>query len=465
MEPQLAFHSVIDFGTTRIKSAIITPDGYIDRIRTIDAPNVHRDGLFAESDPIAYLDAATGLLEETIHPCVPDVRIGLATQRSSFLFWEKKSGNAVTPLISWQDRRANSWCMTHKDQFNNLDVSTGLFLSPHYAGPKLAYLFATDKQLARRAAAGELLFGTLETFLIWKWTNGEFHVTDISMAARTLLVNIKTGMWSGKLRKLMNVPSAILPEITNSYGQNIPLTIGGRITALIADQAASTFAFDHEKRDKILINLGTGGFIVFPYSGEYQSKPGYLTSVIGKDQKNRYSYAFEGTINGIGNHCCSDAGKLPALDDRDPCPNRYCLPDTTGIGAPFWRADIPCTFSVEPDLISPNDRMMIIKEGLIFRVCHIIFNICDSWQLSDIYIAGGLAEDTFVCRGIAACLRHSIYKIKDKELTLLGLAQLTTEFEFSNKLETQEITTLGNCYLTKKYCKWEKWVYRFLNNH
>ena len=138
--------------------------------------------------------------------------LGIASQRSSFVLWDPTSGEAATPLISWQDRRAADWCRRHADLEPEVFRRTGLVLSGHFAGPKLAALQQADPQLAERMRGDELRFGTLESWLIWLWSGGRVHQTDPTMAARTAMLDLNSGEWSEALLTCFGVPLRMLPE-------------------------------------------------------------------------------------------------------------------------------------------------------------------------------------------------------------------------------------------------------------
>jgi glycerol kinase len=456
----------LDLGSTRIKAAIFDGHGSIVKIKARNTPVQTGIGLIRESDSDSYLQSATELIDELLSELTGDIRIGLASQRSSFLLWNKKDGSPVTPLISWQDRRAHSWCLENRKSGQELIRGTGLPLSPHYAGPKLASLFTVNDQLKRTAVSGHILFGTLETYLIWKLTQGQVHQTDLSMAARTLLADSTAGGWSEKLLQFFGVPSNILPTITPTWGKQIPIKPGGIITATVADQAAGVISVMENAGDVILINLGTGGFVSRPTGSIMKFIPGYLSGPISSGPNQEMVYSLEGTINGIAKSLDGLGDEQCGIPDGDLSPDGFCLPDTTGVGSPYWLADIFFLLSDFALNATSLERKYVIMEGIIFRVCQIIRDVCKGQAPPKIFLSGGLANEEFIYRGIASCLEHPICRIDQKETTLLGAYRLASgmcpDFHPAVTISYPEDKLR---YLRKKFFTWKDWLERQIESH
>jgi len=347
----------------------LTGDERLVVLESEPVPPVSGAGLIRESDPDAYLKTASDVLRYA-QDKVPELPIGLATQRSSFLLWESATGESVTPLISWQDRRAKSWCAARPEPSTYWHDLTGLVLSAHYAGPKLASLLDNDSTLRRKMECGELLFGTLDTYLIWHWTDGRVYQTDLTMAARTLMVALGGEAWDDGLLHTFGIPKTGLPSIGSSRGLDIALA-GGRIRAMLADQTAGLLTLPLDQ-DNALVNLGTGGFVLLPTAnphivpGEYLVSP--LFGIASPERSSGEMVVLEGTINGIGPVLESLKGEAGTLAE-DRFPNGFCLPDAAGTGAPHWRSDLGPIWS--PGL--PEEaRYRIMLEGIVFRINEII---------------------------------------------------------------------------------------------
>ncbi|MFH1414752.1 MAG: FGGY family carbohydrate kinase [Elusimicrobiota bacterium] len=448
-----------DIGSTLIKAGVIDKDGLFLHIKSVPSPPISGTGLIMEGDAQAYQESACSLFREVIAGLSPEICIGVASQRSSFILWEKETGKPVTPMVSWQDRRAARLCHDKAGEFSRLKEETGLLLSPHYAGPKLAHMFFEDKALKTRAEAGHLLFGTLETYLVWKLTGGLVHTTDISMASRTLLADPVKCRWSSVLLDFFGVPGKILPDIEPTYGRDIPIDTGRKITATAADQAASLIAVTGERDDIVSVNLGTGGFVVCPTGRDFRRIPGYLSGPYMGKKNGDILYSLEGTINGI-------TAALSGLEDinvqfmkEDKNPVLFCMPDTAGIGAPYWRPAVPFTMSEPEEGLSLKDRKQAVLEGIIFRITGIINGICRDRKPSKIFLSGGVTAEKFIGAGLASCLGRTVSMIEERDTSLKGAAMLASGnlSGFPNTLIEIEPEEAGE-YLADKYFMWKEWV-------
>jgi len=441
----------IDLGSTRIKAGCLGPDGALSPAGERPAPPLSGADPIREVDAEAYIAAAIDLLRSAARPDIP---WGIASQRSSFVLWEAATGRPVTPLISWQDRRAEAWCRAHAAVEPEVVRRTGLVLSPHYAGPKLAALLADDPDLRGGLAGGRLRFGTLETYLLWRLSDGAVHHTDLSMAARTLLLDLDTGDWSPDLLKIFGVPRAGLPEVGDTRGLDIRLA-EGVVTATVADQAAAALAaLGDGSTDDVgaaLVNLGTGGFVLRPVARRQDVPHRYLAGPLLRDAGG-VRWAGEGTINAIG--AAVGAGRTP-VPDTDPFPEALCIPDAAGIGAPHWRAD---RGPVENDAfraLGPGDRRRCVLEGVAFRVCAIAADLARAAPVTRLVLAGGLSAEPFLGRAIAACSGLPVFRLREAEATLLGAASLAAGVP-PPAPDLKPLPPEG-AYLPEKFARWKAW--------
>lgn len=466
MENIMTSAVALDLGSTRIKAVQMSQNGHLGEIVEVAAPPLTEAGLIMEGDAMAYINDAIHVLNEAFLNLPNDTPIGIASQRSSFLLWDKITGQPVTPLISWQDRRAYDWCTNHQNAFSGLELLTGLFLSPHYAGPKLAYLLSTDSRLKKAAARGNILFGTLETFFLWKLTQGNYHQTDLSMASRTLMADPLKNQWSKRLLSFFDIPLSVLPEIVPTFGRNIPLSSGGRLTSSVADQAASFLGSIGSYDGGVIVNLGTGGFVIHATGEKMKHMPGYLSGPLFCSPRMGKQYAIEGTINGIGYTMSQQICEHVELMDIDMIPSVFCLPDYSGAGAPLWVADLEFLMSEGAECLSPEDSKRIVMEGIIFRINQILQDICGLQNNPDILLSGGLSSEEFLCKGLAACTGHTVLKPKQKETTLLGAGKLALGLA-KNSVSLSPVEVPGNAgiYLKDKYLQWKTWLTNEIDQH
>ena len=221
----------LDLGTTSIKAGLLDQNGMLGNLVAKPAPKIAVNGGLYESDALAYAAIAEQALDECIaHGIISGAggcqTLGLCSQRSSFLIWERATGQPVTPLISWQDNRGAASCAALRAHESLIRDLTGLPLTPYYFAPKLRILLQANPEWLARLESGELLAGTLDTFLVWRWSGGKHFMTDASMAARTLLMDIRQQQWSPRLCELFGIPINMLPKIRPSTGLNLKLDNG-----------------------------------------------------------------------------------------------------------------------------------------------------------------------------------------------------------------------------------------------
>jgi glycerol kinase len=361
--------------------------------------------------------------------------------------------------VSWQDRRAEPWCAAQAGRARGLAAATGLVLSPHYAGPKLAFMLAAEPALALGMAAGELLFGTLDSYLIWTWSGGRVHRVDLSMAARTMLVPFGGADWGGDLLETFGVPRAALPAIGPSAAP-IDLGDGIRLAATVADQAAGMLALSAGP-DTALVNLGTGGFVLLPVGARKRAPTGFLagplTGIATDGGVCPGTLALEGTINGIG-PALEGLGEGPTeLADADPAPDAFCLPDSTGVGAPHWRAAPPRRWSEAGTMLPDDVRRRVFLEGVVFRVREIVEGMAPRRRPHTLVLAGGMAEEPFIGPALAACTGLAVARLVEPEATLMGAARLAAGLP-AGGAETVPVAPAGGAYLADKYGRWRAWM-------
>jgi glycerol kinase len=283
--------------------------------------------------------------------------IGLTNQRETTLLWERATGRPIAPAIVWQDRRTADLCTRLKAR--GLEPlfrrKTGLLLDPYFSGTKLAWLLDHVPGARKRAARGELAFGTVDTWLLWKLTAGKVHATDVSNASRTLLLNLRTGEWDAELLRILQIPRAVLPAVLASsqlFGtvESIPALRGVPISGIAGDQQAALFGQACFRPGLAKNTYGTGCFLLL-HTGEkpVASKNQLLTTIAWRlGEKGPLEYALEGSVfiggavvqwlrDGLGLIAKSSDVQALAARVRDNG-GVYLVPAFTGLGAPHWDA-------------------------------------------------------------------------------------------------------------------------------
>jgi glycerol kinase len=438
--------AALDLGSTRLKLAVLRKDATLTVTASEPFPLL-AGGERYEIDAEELFELATRLLELAPRK----LPVGIASQRSSFVLWDRRSGELASEAISWRDRRALGWCEAHRELAGNVESLSGLRLSPHYAGPKLAALLEERPALRERARRGEVLFGTLESFLLWRWSDRRVRATDPTMAARTLLADPRTGRWSPLALEMFGVPAAMLPKIEPTSGRAHELSTKQRVAATIADQASGFVAV--ARGHDVLVNLGTGGFVLRG-SRLFEPRPGYLCGPV-LWQRERSVVALEGTINGGGSTLQGFGPGPTELEERDREPELFASPDDSGLGAPWWIAGATVAFSRED--APPDARRRAWLEGLVFRLRQIVDDLAT--PRARVLLSGGLASEPYVAPALAACLARPVERLEEPEATLLGAARLAAELEpyASPPARTVEPDPRA-AWLAEKYPRWLDWM-------
>lgn len=448
----------VDLGSTAIKAGVLDGRGRLCGVESIAAPPLRGHGGIREGDAEAYVRAAREVLQAVSAAVPSGTPVGIATQRSSFTLWDRRDGRPQTPMVSWQDRRAADWCDRHRGIEPEVLRRTGLPLSTHYVGPKLAAMQESDQSLRSAMRGDALAFGTLETFLLWLGCGENRHETDLSVAARTLLIDLEREDWSPELLAHFQVPASVLPRVVATTGRDLAIDSGLRITATLSDQAAAALAVFDDARSSVLVNLGTGAFVLRETEQPDLRKPGYLLGPLLATAGSERRYALEGTINGSG----------PALDrygpgptewpDADPCPEGFALPDLAGLGSPHWRPDVGLTFSGPAERLPDPQLRRIVLEGLLFRIREILEDLCDDAEPQRIILAGGVMRDPAVGPGLAALLGREVEHLLERESGLIGASRLAAGLPPYASPPTAAIEPGPRAgYLREKFPRWRSW--------
>ncbi len=448
----------LDLGTTAIKAGLLDIDGELGNIIARPAPQITaHDGRY-ESDALVYAETA----ELALRKCIADAgdckSLGLCSQRSSFLIWEQATGRPLTPLISWQDNRGAASCDALRVHEKSIRSLTGLPLTAYYFAPKLRAVLQDYPGWLERLQSGELRAGTLDTFLIWRWTGGSHFVTDASMAARTLLMDIRQQQWSPQLCKLFGIPLAILPEIKSSAGMNLKLANVMILQASVGDQSAALIASVKEDQPEALVNLGTGCFVVRYLPDEKIPPAGYLHTLVYADRAQHAHLAIEGTLNSIAAAFAPYPVDECNVDDL-AMDNIFCVAEPSGLGAPYFRGDTGIRYSESVEHLSQHRIAILLLEAVIFRVVRILEEFHRERVIERVYLSGGLSGLVCMQQGIARCVPFEVYRLQQGETSLRGAALLAAGMAPACCRKSERTSISGNAkVLRQKYQCWNAWL-------
>jgi glycerol kinase len=370
--------------------------------------------------------------------------IGLTNQRETTVVWDRKTGRPVHPAIVWQCRRTSGRCDHLKSELGMADLvrrKTGLPIDAYFSATKAEWILARPN-LARRAAAGGLCFGTIDTWLLWKLTGGASHATDFTNASRTMLFNIETMRWDDDLLKLFHVPRSILPEVRPSSGDfgrtvrvgNLPAGIP--IAGIAGDQQAALFGQAGFEPGTMKATYGTGCFILLNTGRRrIDSNHGLMTTVAcGPD--GRPAYALEGAvfIAGAAIQWLRDqigilrtAGESEAMAEAVPDNGGvYFVPAFVGLGAPYWDPEARGTIVGLTRGTRKNHLVRAALEAMAYSTRDIleIMRKDSGLRIKDLRVDGGATANNFLCRFQADILGFPVIRPRVIETTALGAAYL-----------------------------------------
>lgn len=445
----------LDLGSTSIKAGLLCDDGRMCDIVSALAPAIFATSGTYESDAVVYLHTAQQVLAQCLARTEVLPPLALCSQRSSFLIWERTSGQPVTPLISWQDTRGAASCALLQTQEARISALSGLRLTPYYFAPKLQVLLQANPHWRECLERGEYLVGTLDTFLIWHWTGGRHFVTDASMAARTLLFDIDQQRWSPELCALFDIPLAVLPQIIPSCGAGIRLDNGLLLQVCVADQSAAFYAAAGGEGQAALVNLGTGGFVMRAAPAEGLSA--YLRTLLYQDADGTAHLALEGTLNSIA----AALAPYPVADCQAEdlaVSDIFCLAEPSGVGAPYFCGDLGLQFSASVTHLSARQTGALLLEAIVFRVTRILEELHRVSAIERVYLSGGLSSLPALRYGIAHCAPAAVYLLHQPDASLQGAAWLVAGRPSGGDGVAERISVAHtDARLPEKYRQWCNW--------
>jgi glycerol kinase len=356
---------------------------------------------------------------------------GLATQRSTIVCFDRRDGNALSPAISWQDRRGQPLI----DKLQSLEAkvrrTTGLVLSPHYGASKLRWCLDELPQVRAVQRLGHLCGGPLSTYLLHQVLAEQPSVADPANASRTLLFDPARREWSQTLLDAFEIPANVLPACVPSayaYGRIVADEREIPLRVCTGDQAAAVFAFGAPRSDTAYVNIGTGAFVQCPVPPRARTPEGLLRSVLYSDA-NHVAACLEGTINGAASaltwfrdHSDIDPERaLPSLPATAADDLPIFMNGVGGLGAPYWRPAFPTEFIGDG---VDRERLMAILESVAFLIDANLRALRTVAELTRVVVTGGLARSEYLCQAIADVSGLEVVRYSVREATSRGVAYL-----------------------------------------
>ncbi|MEE0515577.1 MAG: glycerol kinase GlpK [Emergencia sp.] len=369
--------------------------------------------------------------------------IGITNQRETTVVWDRNTGEPICPAIVWQCRRTAEYCDSLIEQgfTEKFKEKTGLLIDAYFSGTKLRWILENVEGAREKAEAGNLLFGTIETWLIWKMTGGKVHITDYSNASRTIMFNINTLKWDDEILEILDIPKKMLPQPKPSsmvYGETEPLLFGGpiKIAGAAGDQQAALFGQTCFEAGEAKSTYGTGCFLLMN-TGEkpVMSQNGLLTTVAwGADGK--VNYALEGSVFVCGAAIQWLRDELSILDRAsdseamalsvEDSAGVYVVPAFVGLGAPYWDPYARGAIFGLTRGANKNHLVRATLESLAYQ-CHDLLEAMSSdlgRELSGLRVDGGACANDFLMQFQSDILQKEVLRPQCIETTSLGAAYL-----------------------------------------
>ena len=372
--------------------------------------------------------------------------IGITNQRETTLVWDRKTGKAIHRAIVWQDRRTAERCAALKAEGHEPLVAqkTGLLLDPYFSGTKIAWILDHVPDARARAEKGELAFGTVDSFLLWRLTGGAVHATDATNASRTLLYDIHQGAWDDALLEVIGVPRAMLPEVRDSsaeFGLTLPDLFGGAIAVrgIAGDQQAATVGQACFEPGMLKSTYGTGCFALLNTGDQTLVSRNRLLTTIAYQLKGRRTYALEGSIFIAGAavqwlrdglHLVQNAAETgPMAAESDPAQQVYLVPAFVGLGAPYWDADARGAMFGLTRNTGPREFARAALEAVCFQTHDLLAAMRADWPGAKgaqtvLRVDGGMVASDWTMQRLADILGAPVDRPEVKETTALGAAYL-----------------------------------------
>jgi glycerol kinase len=488
----------IDQGTTSTRAILFRADTSIAAVDQREFPQHFPADGQVEHEPddlwTTTVETCRGAMQKASASASDIVAIGITNQRETTLLWDRASGRPVHRAIVWQDRRTADHCARLKASGHEAKFAakTGLLLDPYFSGTKLAWLLNSAPDIAARAARGELAFGTVDTYLLWRLSGGAVHATDATNASRTLLYDIHRGAWDDELLALLGVPKAVLPEVMDSsaaFGSTVPELFGGAIPicGIAGDQQAALIGQACFTPGMVKSTYGTGCFALLNTGRTPVASRNKLLTTVAYQLNGERTYALEGSIFVAGAavqwlrdnlHVVQTAEQTGALAEAaDPTQEVILVPAFVGLGAPHWRPDARGALFGLTRATGPSELAQAALESVCFQSHDLLAAMKADWPEAAsapkvLRVDGGMANSDWTMQRLADLVGCVVDRPQIRETTALGAAYLAglhagfypepDRFAERWQLERRFTPRMDAAHRDRKLAAWSKAVDRLL---
>lgn len=435
----------LDQGTTSSRALIVNHDGAIVGQAQKEFRQIFPKPGWVEHNPMDIWATQASVMTEAMAHARVNLRdmagIGITNQRETTIIWDRKTSQPIYNAIVWQDRRTTNLCKKLKEEGLEplFKKKTGLLLDPYFSGTKIRWILDNVDGARAKAEKGELAFGTVDSWLVWKMTEGRQHVTDATNASRTLLYNIYEGKWDEELLKILDIPREMLPEVKSSsevYGDcsedvcSTLIPIGG----IAGDQQAALFGQSCFEKGMGKITYGTGCFILMNTGKKPPQPSDHLLTTIAYQLNGETHYAIEGSVfigGAVVQWLRDSLGIIKSFDEVEDLASSVpssegvvFIPAFTGLGAPHWD---PNARGIIVGLTRGTTAAHIARaalKGICFQVTDILNIIKEITPISEIRVDGGAVRDDLLMQAQVNLANLPVIRPKWTELTAIGAAFL-----------------------------------------
>ena len=437
----------LDQGTTSSRAILFNESGELLSTAQKEFKQYYPQPGWVEHDPVEIWETQLAVARQAMEKlgiCAEDVAaIGITNQRETTILWDKRNGRPVHRAIVWQCRRTAPYCDQLQEQgwTEKIREKTGLLIDAYFSATKIRWILQNVPEAKELAEGGNLLFGTIDTWLIWNLTGGQVHATDYSNASRTMLFNIHTLEWDKEILELLEIPESILPEVRPSsgvFGNTLPLLFGAAIpvAGVAGDQQAALFGQACFSPGTAKNTYGTGGFLLMNTGEEPVSSKNGLVTTIAWGLDGKITYALEGSIFVAGAaiqwlrdelKLISSAAETEGLckEVADTC-GVYLVPAFVGLGAPYWD---PYARGILTGLTRGANRSHIVR-ATVESMAYQTYDVLHAMEqdagipLAELRVDGGAAANSFLLQFQSDITGVPVLRPSTLETTALGAAYL-----------------------------------------
>ncbi len=439
----------IDQGTTSSRALAFNKAGEVLAVAQSEFPQIFPQDGWVEHDADEIWQTTLRVCREVLDTLGAEnfAGIGITNQRETSVVWERATGRPIAKAIVWQDRRTADFCHALKEAGHEQMITqkTGLLLDPYFSASKITWLLDNTKGARARAQAGELAFGTIDSWLVWNLTSGRGHVTDASNAARTSLFNIHSQQWDDDLLALFNLPASLMPEVKDNaadFGTSTQAVLGVAlpIVGMAGDQQAASIGQVCFQPGMVKSTYGTGCFVLANTGPKPAKSSNRLLTTVAYRLNGETTYALEGSIfmagaivqwlrDGLG--LIEKASDTQALAQAaNPDNATVLVPAFTGLGAPHWAPDARAAFFNMTRDTRREDIARAALESVSLQTADLLRAMQDDMQAAGLKAAprlrvdGGMVANDWLCQNLADICEAPIDRPKITETTALGAAVL-----------------------------------------